>query len=82
VLVDQGKDVDFSTFEQLAYEDMDFELLFEPHLDGIEDTVAGQGMAIAYLHFDQWFTPFREENPVHPYVTSPEGRRHEESPLG
>ena len=51
-----------------AFQDMDFELLFDPRWDGIEDTGAGARLAMANLRFEDWFRPFRDEIPVHPYV--------------
>jgi len=68
VLEDEGIEPDFSGLAECAFEDKDFEWLFEPELDGIEDTSMGRMLAIANLHFDEWFKPFRETNPVHPYV--------------
>jgi hypothetical protein len=66
LLEEQDREADFSALEESAFEDRDFELLFEPHLDGIENTAAGHTMA--NLRFDEWFTPFREEHPAHSYV--------------
>ena len=68
VLEDEGIEPDFRAFEQCVFEDKDFELLFAPKLDGFEDTEVGRMLAIANLHFEDWFTPFRDANPVHPYV--------------
>lgn len=68
VLEDQGVEPAFGAFEQCAFEDLDYELLFRPELDGIEDTAVGRNLAMANLHFGDWFSPFRDENPVHPYV--------------
>ena len=69
VLAEQGVEADFTGLETLVFEDTDVEFLFPAKLDGIEDTAAGKMLAIAHLRFDEWFAPFRRENPVHPYVT-------------
>lgn len=71
LLEDSGTEVDFGAFEDLAFEDMDFELLFDPAWDGIEDygnELTGGQARLVNLRFDDWFRPFREEVPVHPYV--------------
>lgn len=65
---------DFSAFEEVAFEDTDFEFLFDPRHDGIEELP--QIIALARpvnLSFKDWFKPFRDDNPVHPYL----GPRHE-----
>ncbi|MCL6613814.1 MAG: hypothetical protein K6U03_04215 [Firmicutes bacterium] len=42
------------------FEDVDFELLFEPEMDGIEDDkVINRIMRYANLCFEDWFKPFR-----------------------
>src|SRR5215208_3677116 len=41
-----------------AFQDMDFELLFDPRWDGIENTEAGARLAMANLRFEDWFRPF------------------------
>jgi hypothetical protein len=50
------------------FADTDLALLFDPKYDGIEETAASERLAIAHLRFADWFTPFRPEDPVHPYV--------------
>jgi hypothetical protein len=60
--------VDLSDFLELATEDADYELLFDMAWDGIEDSDTGRDMRVANLAFDDWFKPFREGYPVHPYV--------------
>jgi hypothetical protein len=71
VLEEQEKEADFSALEQVAYEDRALEVLFEATPNAIENTSAGKVNATANLRFDDWFTPFRAESPVHPYVQRP-----------
>jgi hypothetical protein len=73
LLDEDGVPADFESFEDVAFEDLDFEMLFDPQWDGIEDYGNEQApeMRFANLRFDEWFLPFRPDNPVHPYV---EGR--------
>lgn len=58
--------VDFDALEDTAFEDMDFQFLFEMDQDGIEDTDTGREMRIVNLSFADWFEPFGERL-VHPY---------------
>jgi hypothetical protein len=64
----RGAEADLGDFLELATEDADYELLFDMAWDGIEDSDAGRDMRVANLAFDDWFRPFRETDPVHPYV--------------
>lgn len=59
------RDMDFSLFEDVAFPDLDIELLFDPSLDGIEDTEVARIMGMA-LKPSEWFEP--TYGPVHPYV--------------
>lgn len=62
---------DFTEFRQRAFEDWDFEYLFDQQWDGVEDygdEQTGGQMRLVNLRFDQWFLPFRPEDPVHPYA--------------
>jgi hypothetical protein len=63
-----GQRYDFDAFRDVAYEDEDYRLLFDPARDGIETTAAGRNLALANLEFSDWFRPFREKEPVHPYA--------------
>ncbi len=71
----------FSGFEAIAFEDLDFERLFESRLVDLEGSAAE---GLANLRFKDWFEPFRDEDPVHPYVEdAPEtGRRRSEDGPG
>jgi hypothetical protein len=64
----RGEEADLGDFLELANEDRDYELLFDMAWDGIEDSDTGRDMRVANLAFDDWFKPFREGHPVHPYV--------------
>ena len=68
ILKARGAGVDLADLLELATEDADYELLFDMAWDGIEDSDTGRDMRVANLAFDDWFKPFREGYPVHPYV--------------
>jgi hypothetical protein len=68
LLESEGLQADFTEFEDEAFEDADVEQLFDPALDGIENSELGQKLGMAHLRFEDWFRPFRGEDPVHPYV--------------
>ncbi len=63
--VDEGWDV----YEDCVFEDVDFELLYDPAWDGIEDPDSdlARQEGMANLHPKDWFKPFRPDEPVHPY---------------
>jgi hypothetical protein len=64
----EGIEADFVAFEDVIYQDVDFEYLYEPENDGIEDSEVGVEMGIGNLHFSEWFKPFLNASmPVHPY---------------
>jgi hypothetical protein len=69
ILEGRGAGVDLADFLELATEDADYELLFDMAWDGIEDSDSAREEGMANLPFDDWFKPFREKYPVHPYVT-------------
>ena len=59
-------DVDFDEFEDCLFPDFDYEFLWDPKWDGIEDS----DYAIAqrmFLRVDQWFIPYAGTYWVHPY---------------
>lgn len=63
-----GIEADFVPFEDVVYQDVDFEYLYEPETDGIEDSERGTELGIANLRFSEWFKPFLNASmPVHPY---------------
>ena len=71
ILEERGGQSDFGLFEDTAFEDADVELLFTPALDGIDEGEVGRYLGMGSLGFEEWFRPFREEEPVHPYVENP-----------
>ena len=68
LLETDGETPDFDAFEDSVFEDMDFEQLWDPKLDGLSDTELGRTLGMASLDFKDWFKPCRPEHPVHPYV--------------
>jgi hypothetical protein len=67
-LEDRGSEVDLRLAAGGAFQDTDFELLFKPAYDGIEDADETAHLAIANLGFDDWFKPFLNAPGVHPYA--------------
>jgi len=60
-------EADFGYFEDVAYQDLDFELLYDPDIDGIEDSETAFELGFGNLHFSEWFKPFdNASTPVHP----------------
>lgn len=62
---EKDPDFDFNLFEDIAFPDLDVELLYDLTLDGIEDTEVAEAMDMA-LKPSQWFHPTYGR--VHPYV--------------
>lgn len=61
--------VDWGLYEDTVFEDTDFEVLYQPALDGIEDGGdISDYLGMANLHPGEWFEPFREDAAVHPYL--------------
>ena len=59
---------DFGGFEEEIYQDSDFKLLYQPDMDGIEDSPEFSHLGIGLLRFDEWFIPFdNASTAVHPY---------------
>jgi hypothetical protein len=48
----------WSDFRDLVFEDEDFRFLFDPELDGIEETEWDREHAVVGLKFSEWFRPF------------------------
>jgi hypothetical protein len=48
----------WNDFRDLAFEDEGFLFLFDPELDGIEETEWARQHAVACLKFNEWFRPF------------------------
>ena len=69
VLELQELDHDFGPFEDVAFEDLDHEILYAPELDGVETGKSAKALGYAFLEFDSWFRPFKSAtSAVHPYV--------------
>lgn len=67
--VEAGPAGDWGGYIDSVFEDTDFEMLYDPSMDGIEDGDGGVAVYLqpANLHPDDWFKPFRADEPVHPY---------------
>jgi hypothetical protein len=65
LLEKDGTEAAFSDFD-MAFEDMDFEWLYDPAFDGIEDSEAVRELRMVNLALSDWFKPFRPDDPVHP----------------
>ena len=61
-LEDQGNKADFVLFQDSALEDLDFEVMFDPAWDGYAEETS--------FAFEYWFSPFRDDEPTHPYSPS------------
>lgn len=63
---------DFDWFMEEAYEDTDFLVLFDPSLDGFDESWVGKRLGMGHLKFEEWFVPFGEgtRGQIHPYLTS------------
>jgi hypothetical protein len=48
----------WSDFRDLVFEDEDFLFLFNPELDGIEETDRAREHAVVGLKFNEWLKPF------------------------
>lgn len=71
VLEFQGVASGFSEFRDAAFQDIDFEYLFNPQMDGIDQFPASAHLRITRLDFDSWFESFDSaQTAVHPYSAS------------
>lgn len=57
-----------SYLEDLFFEDLDHEFLYDPAYDGIENDPASQPPGMAPMRFDDWFEPFNEDRTMPPYA--------------
>jgi hypothetical protein len=72
----QGVVADFDDFIEEWFQDLDFEILFDPAKDGIDDSEQGRRLGIGSLHPRDWFEPFGGPAAVvHPYVAGDEAHR-------
>lgn len=73
LLAQSGVAADYSDFRQSLFEDLDFELIYEDAVDGIESGDVAETLGIANLAFADWFTRFGSSDgsvytEVHPYA--------------
>lgn len=54
----RGRPVDLGDVYEEAFQDIDFEFLFDPSFDGIEEPEIGEHLRLANLRFEDWFKPF------------------------
>ena len=67
-LDENGIEADYELFEEAIYQDSDFKFLYQPEVDGIEDSPEFSYLGIGQLRFDEWFLPFdNAATAVHPY---------------
>lgn len=69
-------DVDIDALYDVLFEDTDFENLFIPARDGIDEGEVGQILGMGPLALEAWFRPFGRgsRGPVHPYCTDADER--------
>jgi hypothetical protein len=59
----------WTDLSEYLFEDADFEYLFEPEMDGVEnDPLVHKTSGIEVNPVDDWFVPFNVESRVHPYA--------------
>ena len=68
ILQDNGDSFDYSDWEEVVYEDVDYEHLYELALDGIEDSGIGTMLGMGNLRYEEWFLPFNTPRNMHPYA--------------
>jgi hypothetical protein len=54
--------------EELLFEDVDHEMLYDLSLDGIEDDPSIQPPGMAPMRFEDWFTPFNDDRALPLYA--------------
>lgn len=67
-LHDQHPGEEWGAYMDTAFEDLDFEMLWEDDLDGVEVTEIGQQAGVVNLSLRDWFKPFNRRGGVHPFV--------------
>ncbi|MGI8516655.1 MAG: hypothetical protein ACR2NT_16295, partial [Acidimicrobiia bacterium] len=60
---------DFGDLVELAFQDTDLDMLFDPASDGIEGSDIAEHLGARHLHPDRWFEPFYEDIAEHLYVS-------------
>ncbi len=51
ILEMDNEEFDLEAFYDVAFQDLDYQLMYEPALDGVEDTELGTERGMSYLHF-------------------------------
>lgn len=68
VLEMEGIESDFDAFEDMVLQDVDFEFLYEPESEWIDEKKNRDELGMANLHPSEWFKPFlNAAMPIHPY---------------
>lgn len=67
-LLYEGSSAALDSFAHGAYEDMDFEWLYDDSKDGIDEDAAAEALGIAPMALGSWFSPFNDGSYVHPYA--------------
>jgi hypothetical protein len=69
----EGRTLDFEAVEHEVLEDTDFEYLFDPAQDGVEDSPFGRLAGMEPLGIAHWFAAYGDgtRGDVHPYAADP-----------
>jgi hypothetical protein len=65
--MDDAAAANFNEFRATAFEDSDYEMLFDGAGDGIEDSTDPKSYVVN-LRFSDWFKPFNDESVIHPFL--------------
>jgi hypothetical protein len=61
----------FDDLEETAFQDLDYEMLFNAQFDGIENDASREQYAFANLRFEEWFLPFPNTSFLNYYFSDP-----------
>ena len=68
-----GIEAEYGLFEEMIYQDVDFEFLYESENEWIDRSKVRDELAMANLHPSKWFKTFDNASmPVHPYCQDEE----------
>ncbi|MGW4694368.1 hypothetical protein ACWEO1_18510 [Kitasatospora cineracea] len=70
-LLDDDVQEALAAFRENVYEDLDHETLYDPALDGLDESPVGEALGMAPMGVADWFEPFSAGRPVHPYAVAP-----------
>ena len=65
--MDDDAAANFNEFRATAFGDWDYEMLFDPAADGIEDSTDPKA-DVVNLRSNDWFKPFNDESIIHPFL--------------